>query len=141
MACAVASQSQWDATTRRPSVARPKPAALDSAGHGRLRGRTLAQWGRDRMSEAERGGGGTWFLFSQCSCCGDRASVPATWPGRASHPPELLNRRAVGVQQRRAGGGMAGGAGWGGHRVGSVVPSLGAPSKISEKATVLKSSL
>jgi len=35
---------------------------------------------------------------------------------------------------------MAGGVGWGGHRVGSVVSSMSAPSKISEKATVLKSS-
>ena len=78
------------------------------------------------MNEAERGGGGTWCLFSQCSCFGDRGSVPAAWRGRASHPPQLLNSGAVRVPQRRAGKGWpAGGAGGGGaHRVRTVLPSL-----------------
>ena len=93
---AVASQSRnLDATTRRPSVTRPTPAALDSAGHERLLGRTLAQWGKDRMSEMERSGGGTWCLFSQYSCFGNRGSAPAAWREHASHPPQLLNRGAV----------------------------------------------
>jgi len=47
----------WDAKKRCHSVTRPKTAALDSTGHGRLRGRTLAQWGKDRISEAEWAGG------------------------------------------------------------------------------------
>ena len=96
--------------TRRPGVTRDKHAALDSAGHGRLRRRTLAGWGKDERGGA--GGGGTWCLFSQCSCFGDRGSVPAAWRGCARHPPQRLNRVVVGLQQRRAGEGWQAKRNW-----------------------------
>ena len=61
-----------------------------------------------------------------------RDSVPAAWRGRASHPPQILDRGAVREQQRRAG------EGWRAGRDGAVTVSdpsfrrwmpLDAPSK------------
>ena len=69
------------------------------------------------MSQAERVGGGTWCLFSQCSCFGDRGSVPVAWRERASHLTKLINSGEVRVKQRRAG------AGWWAGRHGAITVS------------------